>query len=1656
MKRFFNIFDIVLDLLVIFLVGLFLFLRSEDGQNFLTKQVVSYLDEKLNTRFEIKKIRYRIPDWIALEGVYVEDLTKDTLVSGGNVRIDLNMLGLLKNNVGIDKIELENIRLKIKRTLPDTAFNFNFLVKAFTDTAATSEKDTASPSKPLVINLKKVILKNVHLTYNDQVIGTDADADLQNAITQFDAFDLNTSKYHIQKIDLNTAKIALNLYKPLKETPPSQTKKPSSDTLDFKLGDVRLLNVDWRLQQEESGLTNVVKLGVFEAKGDKIYLEAQKVHLKNIYLSNTSASVKMAKKVPEKTKTESSSPNNWAVVTDKVIFRNNTVQFDDDNKTNQKTGLDYYHLGFKKLNLEAERLTYAPDRITGWIQSGSFAEKSGFSLEKLQTDFAYTNTQTFLKRLYFKTPKTILRDELVLNYASQEQLSKNPGSTKVKLNLKNSQLAFSDVLLLMPDLAKTPPFIDNTQEILKFDGTATGTINRLSVSKFSMTGFQNARLQLSGEITGLPDADKTSLNLKVNEFTATKKDILKVLPPKTLPDNIELPERFAVKGTVAGGLKNLKINANLTSDLGNAFFDGSLINITASQNQTYKGNFSLDDFDMGKFLKKSDQIGKITLKGEVDGKGFDVKTMTTSIKGSIEKAFLNGYEYKNTELTANISNQLADIQASIDDPNIALKLNTKVNLARDFPGINGDMQVREINLKALGFYPDNLIIKGDIDIAMSNTDPANPEGKIDINKGILIKNGKSYSLENTTLFASSSGEDRLFRLSAPFLKASMRGNFNYLEVPDIMLTAINKYFTIPEVKYKPVEQPYHFTLEAKVSKHPVFAAFLPSLSKLDTVRLAARMDSRRDTILAASISMPFIEYDTVRVSNVKMNLTGDHSKMNYNASLDKVVFNDYKLRKTFLSGEVADNRANFNLAMKDSLNKEQYHLDGFVQNVENLYRMHLNQKGLLLNYQTWDADSAGYIQYSKDGLLVNNFLLKQGIQRLSVNTMDATPNGPLYIEADSLNIATFVTIATQDSLMAGGKLNGKITLSNYMQNPSFIGDLAIHNFLFQQTAIGDLIINTYNDSANKITAKASLINSRNDISLIGNYLLNSQEPLDFNLDINKLGAETIAAFSFGQLRHAIGNLRGKTSIKGAVNKPLLNGNLNFDAVAFDITQLGSRYVINKQDLTFVNQQVKFKNFTVSDTLNQPLIVNGDVSFANIPDVAYDLKVSATNFMVLNATQKDNDFFYGKGFVDANLIVKGVSSKATIDGDIKVKDNSKITVVMPDNTAETSEQDDIIVFVKDRKNKTTAEPDSVKKEHYAAADLFTEMSLNIEVNDKSEFIIIIDPLNGDNLKVKGKAQLNAGISQGGQPYILGLYELTEGSYDLSFEVLKRQFVIQKGGTMLWSGDPTNAYANITAIYKVDVAPYDLVLSDSPANLDLYRQKMSFNVLLKMEGYLKNIQPSFAIELADVQPSSVTTEVYDKVKEKLSTKNSSIGGSSSIVNNTAELNKQVFALLVLNRFFSEKSGDFFSGVSPEAIARQSVSKLLSDQLDRLASDLVTGVKLNVNLASTQGYTNGALTGRTDLSVGLSKAFLNEKLTVVVGRNFELENTAASQRNSAEIFDNVSLNYSLSDDGRYMVRVYRKNQYQAVLEGFVVETGVSFAVTMDYEKFKEIFKK
>ncbi|HEX2627781.1 MAG TPA: translocation/assembly module TamB domain-containing protein, partial [Chitinophagaceae bacterium] len=301
---------------------------------------------------------------------------------------------------------------------------------------------------------------------------------------------------------------------------------------------------------------------------------------------------------------------------------------------------------------------------------------------------------------------------------------------------------------------------------------------------------------------------------------------------------------------------------------------------------------------------------------------------------------------------------------------------------------------------------------------------------------------------------------------------------------------------------------------------------------------------------------------------------------------------------------------------------------------------------------------------------------------------------------------------------------------------------------------------------------------------------------------------------------------------------------------------------------------------------------------------------------------------------------------------------------------------------------------------------------------------------------------------GKINLTGAYEIEEGAYEITFNFLRRRFDIQKGSRIEWEGQPTDATVDVQATYVANTAPLDLVknqLGDATAfERNTYLQKLPFDVNLDMQGQLMKPQITFDIVLPEDKNYVVSGDIVTNVRTRL----------EQLRQDPGEMNKQVFSVLLLNRFIGDNPfNSSVGGPSASTLARQSVSKLLTEQLNKLAGDLIAGVDLNFDVVSSEDYTTGERRDRTDLNVGLSKRLLNDRLTVSIGSNFGLEGPQQAGR-SNNIAGNIAVDYRISKDNRYLLRAYRKNEYEGVIDGYVIETGVGFIITVDYNRFREIF--
>jgi len=1652
----------LLSLLLLLLGGLVLLATTGWGQRVVTQQVNRYLAQKIRSPFRIGRIEYRLPDWVALNDVYFITPKGDTLVSGKRLYVNLDMLALLRNRIAINELELERVRLNLNRTLPDTTFNFQYLIDAFDTGAPPKPADTAAA--PLDFNLAALRLKDVRVRYKDDVVGAETSVFLDSLSARFDTINPVRSRYHLADLRADGLTALVRLYEGI----PQPASAPSADTLDLRLGNWQLSRVAWNVRSESFRTEG--KVGRLRAETEFFYLNGQRVGIKSVELSRSDIAATLEKVVrksipPAKTAAPTTPDPGWEVNVGQARLADNRIRYDDQNAARQGRGLDYNHLDISGLSLDGKALSYRPDRITASLRNGRFREKNGFTLQRLDVDAVYTDTLAVLNRLYVQTPGSLLRDRLSLRYPSLDALSRLDDPRVAKdvhliLNLRQSRLAMADLLQLAPFLATAPPLNNLQTAVVQADIRASGTLASLNVPVFTLTTLTNTRLRMEGRLQNVASPERLVMNLNLDEFSTNRADLQRLLPARTLPDSVSLAPRLSLTGNLDGGLNDLRLDARLRTDWGNAAFDGRLRNFLTGRGQAYAGQATLDGFETGRWLGRPDQIGRISATASVDGQGLDLRTARARFQLNVREASLNGYRYRGAAVQGSLAEGILALAGDVDDPNARVALDTRVGLLTDYPSVQGTVDIRRLDLQKRNFYKEPLALEGRLRMDFASTDPLRPEGELVAREAIVDYQGKTYPIDSLYLLARTNAEEKVLQAGLPFGRVSITGNYAYTRLYDLLAGEVNRYFAVPELSYKPVEPPYYANVEARLHDDPLLRAFVPALTRLDTVKLEMHLDNRLDTTLYATIQTGLIEYDTNQVRGSEFRLLAVNNQLRLAGVVNSARVQSYTIGRTEITGLAESNTLDFAVVSKDSADRSRHGLVGKLELRDGNYLARLKADGLLTNYRYWESDTNGYLQYGKAGILARTFVLRSRGEQLTVNSEEPVPNAPLRVTASRLDLAGLAQLAGQDTSLVSGTLNGDIVLRDVLTELTFTGNLTVDSLRVMSKPIGALTAR-FRDippGSRRIGVEAELAGPYNQARVTGFY--NPTTPaqaLDFRIDLQRIDARTVEAFSFGELRQARGELRGQFTATGSTSAPRLNGQLSFDSVSVNIAQLNATYRIVQETIQLNDKVISFRDFALQDTLGRTLTTNGTVTIRELPDLAYDLRVRADNFLVLNAARKDNDYVYGQASVTANLRIRGSGTQPAVDGTIRVEDRSEVTVVLPDDSPSVNEARQTVTFIDHRDSlalrKYLVRP---KRDSTQRRIAFEELrnaaiNLNIEVNEKSEFTIIIDELNGDNLRARGNAQLTLGMTSSGAISLLGRYEVTEGEYALTYEVLKRQFSIQKGSSIVWTGDPLRAQIDLTAIYQTDAAPADLVANESSQQLAVgFRQKIPFNVALKMNGNLSAPQISFDITVPE-RSFIADQQVVTTVKDKL----------AILRQNPSELNKQVFALLVLNGFIAENSSNFFSGSGggrPESIALNSVSKVLSDQLERFASSLLKGFDVDFNLLSSDVYSQRRTGQRTDFNVGLSRSFLEWRLTVTVGRNFVLQNNTGLARNPSEVFDNVSLNYNLTRDGRYVVRAYRNNAYQdqAVVDGYVVETGLAFVIAVDYNLLNQLFRK
>jgi len=1630
-------------------------LQFPQVQNYVAHKGASYLSDTLDTEVRIGGFTTDWRNAIVLKDVYMEDQQQDTLWYSQRLGIDMKLWSLLQGEVNIGRISLEHATANL-HIRPDSSSNFGFIMEAFaTDTTATQPADTASSS--LAINLDVINLEDVYVNFQDEAGGNWIKGRVGHLLTTMEELDLDAQRYLVDEVELDNTAFS---YTQTKLAPETESEPLE---MEFGLNRVALNNVklNYNSQPAEQSIALSIGKSVLEAKNidlnnARIDLDKFELHNTNVvYNQDQSKSTDSLAVNPQKTVQQldsaveqaSGQTANWIVTLNGLDVTDLNVKFDNFNMPAQPEGMDYNHMLFQNIAVNANDIYYSLNRTTLDLNQLKLQEKSGFQVKNFQAAITFDSTHTELANLDLLTGNSHLQRHLAMGYPSLDAVAENPEVLTLDLDIQNSVIGMQDALYFAPFLADNPSFKSIAKANLRLNGQVEGSMKDLQVRQFQLSGLQGTNVDITGNIRNAIDPDNIYMDLRINRLATTRTDIRALTPPGTLPINIRIPAQLSMTGTYKGSLTAFDANADLRSSYGNM---KAVVDMAPGPagSEPFTARLSTNRFNLGQMFTDSLGVGIIALNATAKGTGLTPETMRAQVKADIQTLEYNNYTYNNIDVNANINRNLYTVAATAKDQNLDLDLKGDFNMRNsDQPSYAFDLDLREANLMALNFYAEPLSITGNMSGSFTGIDPSTISGNLQAQQLVVTLNESVYPLDSLDLTLQQNGDRAAIQLQSNILDADMQFANTLATLPSALQKHFSNYFDLqPDAPFPANLNLEDFTVRMQLKNTRPITAFVPGLDELVVPNpITATYDGDNQTMQVDG-AVNTIVYTDYTLKNLGLQIRGNREALNYSINLAQLLSPSLNVNNISLTGAARDNDMTVKLAVAENNGQEQFVIGGLLNSLGPGYRFSFNPDQLVINRDRWTVPQENYLQYDTDLLYAHNIQLQHDASFIALNSAGPLgPNAPLNVQFSNFEIGYIMESFQREDSLVAGTINGTATVNNLMVGTmSFTSDLTVTKFAFQGIPVGDIALQANNQGANRYNVDASLTGNGNQLLVNGFY---ESQPnaslLNFDANIANLNMASLQGFTAGMVKDMDGSASGRLRITGTLDDPAILGQLNFNQAQFNVAMLNSLYRLQDERLVFNEQGINFPDFTLTDSLGNDLVMNGNILTQDYVDYRFDLTANTDKFLAMNSTAQDNDLYYGTVLMAADASITGNLTVPVLKVNVSVLDGSAFTAVVPADEAGAAERDGIVEFVNLNDSLTAIiggqQPEDSAQTGFVGADIEVQVS----VTDATPITIIIDPTTGDNLVVRGTADpLYVGIAPSGQINMTGRYEITDGKYSMDFyDLASRELDIAEGSYIAWTGDPMQADMQISAIYTVKTAPRELVASQSAGAEDpVLRNQVPFQVYVNVNGAILTPEINFDIQVPEDQQGKLPSAVMASL--------------ANLRQDESEMNKQVFALLVLGRFLAPNPLES-SGGGLAASARNSLSQVMSDQLSQLTNKYAGGLGLELGVNSYEDYSSGSAQGRTDLNVALKQQFLNNRLTVRVGSDIGLEGQSEANSSMSGFGGDISVEYSITEDGRLRVRGFQREEYEGVLEGDVRETGASLIYVREYNNFSDLFR-
>lgn len=1349
----------------------------------------------------------------------------------------------------------------------------------------------------------------------------------------------------------------------------------------------------------------------------------------------------------------------WQITTNDLRVVNSAFRFDDQmDPSLQDSVIDYNHLHATKINIAMENLSYADDTLSTNITDLSLLEKSGFAINELSSDFTISDQGFNCRDLTLRTNNSQIQHYFAMDYSSFADFKDFNNRVEMHGKFKNSQVALRDIQYFAHELDK----IEHNR--VTISGNVQGEVSHLNGDDINMQLGRNSEFNGDFSLRGLPDVEETFITFRLDRLATNAADIERVYPDIDLPAEVKRMGWMVFDGAFDGFYNDFVAEGTLTSSLGELQSDLNLKIDEATGVARYKGRLAGAEFDLGRMFDKKDMIGQVTFESVLQGEGLQLSKLNADLDTDIQRLELNGYQYNDIVMEGHVKQRLFSGLLEVDDDHLGLDFQGTVNFNKEKPDFQANATIDTANLKAIGFTDDAYILQSNMKLDFKGNSIDNLLGNIGLYNTRIDKNDKTYKLDSFQLDAQQKQDEKSISLSSGLADARFKGALNFQQLVPVLSDYLNNYFNtrlrdkkVPEELFSEQFQ-YHIHLKETKSFTNMF---FPDWRLPGETILEGSFDSK-DYDLLLNASIPALTYGNTTFHDIHVKGESDKSELTVSSNIAQVQYNDSLISEDIsLTTTASNDSVHFSTNLKGASDKNHANINGlFSTEHDSFIVAKLLPSEVFLNNKKWQISENNYVRYSPGRLTISQFQMRQGDHKLNVesyvNTNDNTVVA-LGLKNIRLGDVTHPFFDNPDYHIHG-IANGNIRITDIFNDPFFISTLNVEDVSFNADTIGDVeLISNYEREEQTFHMDMNVSGNEHNLRALGTYKIGDKDDTaDIDIDIDKINLATIEKYVDQEVSNIAGWAEGNLHLAGNFQKPELTGSLTFNDAEFTVNYLNTHYSLDNQQMSFEKRWVDFQRMTLQDKKGNTAKLGGQIFHQNLRDLSLDAYLSTDRFRFLNTTRKHNEDYYGTAYGDGTVVFQGPLDD--IEMFISAKTGKKTELSIPIAGSNKLENNNFYRFV----NINDQSDSTSKTEEFETNTQNFRLNFDLDVTPDALVRLIFDLESGDIIKARGQGNIEMLINNFGDFNMVGTYEIREGDYLFTFQdIVNKKFVIESGGKIIWTGNPYKARLDLNAIYETRTAPYPLIanlIREDEKQLETAKDRYPVDLYLQLGGSLLSPNIGFDIQMPEAPPT-----LRSPVESQL----------RAIKQNENELNRQVFGLLVLNNFLPDPNRTRSLAAQTTSGVDNTVSEFLSNQVSMYFSDwfsqFVTEMDFDFSyrqyeVRSSQNQDNSSQDPEDvqregqEVEVEMSKKFFNDRVSVNVGGNVDINNTSTSknQNRVSNITSDFVVEYDIQEDGNVKVKAFRKGDYDMFTNERESKTGAGLFYSERFDTFGELIRK